>query len=144
MPFRILSILRTSRAKVEITEKVRLPCAMVFPSGMSVSAALDIDMDPLMVATGFGERIDALLCDDQPSPTPSSRPTSAFIACGSQRSLCHDILPQTDENPALSQGEFHKRRPRTDLRLKLTFQAQCAIQAASVLSMHPEYREEIE
>ncbi len=106
MPFRILSILRTSRAKVEITEKVRLPCAMVFAIRHVRLAALDIDMDPLMVAAGFGECVDALLCDDQPVADPQLLTDQRLHRLRTlDDSFCHDILPQTQTSthPVLSQ-----------------------------------------
>ena len=41
---------------------VRKPCAMVVPKGPA-AARYRVDVDPLVVAGGLGEQVDALLVD---------------------------------------------------------------------------------
>ena len=49
---------------------------MVPPNGPSLRA-LDVDVDPLVVAGGVGELVDPVLVDLSQSVVPSSSPTAA-------------------------------------------------------------------
>ena len=63
-------------------------------------AALDIDMDPLMVAACLGERVDAFLCHDQPVADPQLLTDQRLHRLRALNdSLRHDVLPQTNESP---------------------------------------------
>src|SRR3954463_15444975 len=62
-------------------------------------AALDIDMDPLMVAACLGKCVDAFLCHDQPVADPQLLTDQRLHRLRALNdSFCHDVLRQT--NPA--------------------------------------------
>ena len=75
-------------------------------------AALDIDMNPLMVAACFGKCVDAFLCHDQPVADPQLL-TDQRLHClrTLNDSFCHDALRQT--NAARILYRYRKNHPPT-------------------------------
>jgi hypothetical protein len=61
--------------------RVRNPWAIGPPNGLSRTGALDVHVDPLMVARQIGELVDHLLGDRNSGPhSPNSSDAAAFMA----------------------------------------------------------------
>src|SRR3954469_7518394 len=61
-----LRIFSVCAARDGISDSVRSPCAIVLPPGNSRRGALDVDMNPVVVADEAGEAVDLRLVDGDP------------------------------------------------------------------------------
>src|SRR3954468_3865061 len=79
-----LRIFSVCAARDGISDSVRSPCAIVLPPGNSRRGALDVDMNPVVVAGEAGEAVDLRLVDGDPV-------ARWFRASGRRKAACRRV-----------------------------------------------------